>query len=94
MSTFLYRAVSLEARDDEWTGEPIYFIGDSLGRATGYLSRSAAKDAGERSGVEYTIVKSLPVLFALPKVVEQARHIQDLEERLAIVTPIAQVVRS
>lgn len=88
MSTFLYRAVALEAREDEWTGEPIYFVGDSLGRATGYLSRSAAKDAGERSGVEYTIVKSLPVLFVLPKVVEQAQRIQELEETLATVTPI------
>jgi hypothetical protein len=89
MTTYLYRAVALETCRDEFTGELDTWPGATLGRATGYLSRSSAVAAGERSGVEYVIVKSDPVVFRTPLVVEQARRIDDLEEHLANVEAVA-----
>jgi|GEM_PF-5269703 len=88
MSTFLYRALALDSADDPFTGDPILWPGATIGRATGYLSRSSAVEAGESSGVEYVIVKSLPVVFPVPLVVEQARRIDELEDHLAHVTDI------
>lgn len=63
MSVYLYRAVATEHVDDAYMGEPIAWPGMSLGRASGYLSRSGAKSAGERSGIAFEIVRSEPVVF-------------------------------
>lgn len=82
MGTFLYRAVSLENKDHEWTGEPSHWVGSTIGRASGYLSRSSAVEAGKDSGVKFVIVRSEPVVFNLnPQVVLLAR-IADLEDQL------------
>lgn len=63
MKTYLYRAIATEAREpeDEWDIgiEP----GEVLGRMSGYLSRSSAKEAGECSGVAYKVIRSEPVVF-------------------------------
>lgn len=81
MATVLYRAVALETVPDD-LDQPYIGPGDSLGRASGYLSRSAAAEAGIRSGVKHVIVKSRPVEFDMPIEVRQAQHIALLEEQL------------
>lgn len=81
MATYLYRAVALETVRDEF-GDPHVGPGDSLGRASGYLSRSSAVNAGVRSGVKFVIVRSVPVEFEMPLVVKQAIHIDRIEEQL------------
>jgi hypothetical protein len=69
MSVFLYRAICLEHADDAFTGEALLWPGLPLGRSSGYLSRSSAVVAGQRSGVEFKVVRSSPVKFpALPEV--------------------------
>lgn len=85
MTTYLYRAIALEELEDEWTGDLTCWPGATLGRSTGYLSRSSAVDAGKNSGVRYTIVRSDPVVFPEPLVVTQANEISDLKEALEAV---------
>jgi hypothetical protein len=85
-TTYLYRAVSLEFEDDAFTGDPIHWVGSTIGRQSGYLSRSSAVDAGESSGVSFAIVRSTPVEFPVPLSVVQAKRIADLKERLAAVS--------
>lgn len=71
MSTFLYRAVNAEPVDvvEEWNddGTPYtirYEPGEfTFGRQTGYLSRSGAASAGNRSGYSFTVIRSEPVVF-------------------------------
>ena len=84
----LYRAIALEHVNDPISGEPVLWVGSPIGRWSGYLSRSSAADAGHASGVKFAVVKSLPVIFPVPMVVEQAQRIEELEQRLATVTPI------
>lgn len=64
MSTYLYRAIATETVEPmgEWDigTDP----GDILGRQSGYLSRSSATDAGERSGVGFAIIRSKPIDFS------------------------------
>jgi hypothetical protein len=89
MPTYLYRAVAAEP----WEGESVdlsIWPGEPLGRSSGYLSRSAAVDAGERSGVKYAVVRSAPVVFRMPAEVLKQREIADLRDRLAMLTePLA-----
>ena len=85
MSIYLYRAVALEHVDHAHTGEPMFWPGMPLGRATGYLSRSSAVDAGDRAGVAFRVVRSLPVIFpVLPEVelAEAREQIATLREQL------------
>lgn len=63
MSTYLYRAISTEETLPESPWDSGHWVGESLGRDSGYLSRSSAVDAGERSGIDYKIVRSKPVDF-------------------------------
>jgi hypothetical protein len=86
MATYLYRAVAVEPDVDAESGETFIWPGMSLGRASGYLSRSAAKEAGERSGVRYVVVRSEPVSFVLPAEVLKQREIADLRDRLSLLT--------
>lgn len=63
MNTYLYRAIATNDIPDE-CGFELWFAGDSIGRQSGYLSRSSAVEAGERYAQgHYTIVRSLPVVF-------------------------------
>ncbi len=78
--TFLYRALSLEEVFDEYTDEVQIFIGDSLGRSSGYLSRSGAKRAGERFGGRFAIVRSEPIAFAASEEVDEAQRVALLAE--------------
>ena len=59
----LWRAIALEDSDTVVNGCPEYTNGDPIGRASGYLSRSSAKAAGERAGIEFRVVRSEPVVF-------------------------------
>ena len=77
--TYLYRAVTLEHLIDEFTGDTVFWPGDTLGRATGYLSRSAAVDAGRRSGARFEVVRSEPVVFPVPHAVE----VRELRDQIA-----------
>lgn len=63
MITYLYRAISMEHVDDGPTGEPLYWPGSTIGRSSGYLSRSAAVEAGKQAKVQFKIVRSEPVVF-------------------------------
>ena len=85
---YLYRAVATEFVHDAETLEEIIWPGATLGRATGYLSRSAAFDAGARSGFDFTVVRSEPIQFPTPPEVEVAElraEIAHLREELAAV---------
>lgn len=92
MNTYLYRAVSTEPRtvveydwDDFGESSPHTYeepAGMVLGRQTGYLSRSSAVDAGQRSGLGFEIVKSEPVEF-LTDTERLRRQIQGLTAKLA-----------
>lgn len=62
-TTYLYRAVATEHVDDALTGEPIAWPGSTIGRQSGYLSRSGAVDAGRSSGIDFEVVRSEPVVF-------------------------------
>jgi hypothetical protein len=86
MSTYLYRAIASTSDVDEFSGDLMVWPGVSLGRTSGYLSRSSAVNAGQRSGVDYVIVRSEPVVFILPPEVLKARRIADLREELAVLT--------
>lgn len=96
--TYLYRAVSIEPHkvsESEWDDfgvesahtytEPAGMI---LGRQSGYLSRSAAVDAGERSGLAYEIVRSEPVVF-LTYAERLRKQIRELTAELAAVEAVA-----
>lgn len=67
MNLYLYRAVSTENIEPEEEWEHAIWVGMPLGRETGYLSRSSAKDAGERSGIDYRIERSQPIQWAPPR---------------------------
>ena len=83
MSTYLYRAICLETVDDEFADDLMLWPGLPLGRSSGYLSRSSAVAAGEGSGVKYVIVRSEPIVFPVPLVLEQALLIDELRDKLA-----------
>lgn len=63
MKTHLYRAIALEERLPETVWDNGVAEGETLGRTSGYLSRSSAIDAGNGSGVAYKIIRSKPVDF-------------------------------
>lgn len=86
MPTYLYRAVAAESYSDEVTGETSIWPGMPLGRSSGYLSRSAAVEAGARSGIKHVVIRSAPVQFELPAEVLKQREIQDLLDRLEALT--------
>lgn len=88
---YLYRAVTVrdERIMDSENGYTDFLPARfPLGRATGYLSRSAAKDAGDRSGLVYTIERSEPVEF-LSDAEKLRREIQRLTAELAAVEGVA-----
>lgn len=76
---YLYRAVTVR----ESLELPARF---PLGRVTGYLSRSSAVEAGERSGLDYVVERSEPVVF-LGRAEKLRRQIAELEAELAAVVP-------
>lgn len=82
MTTYLYRAVATEYVDDAFTNEPIAWPGSPLGRASGYLSRSSAVDAGVRSGVAFEVLRSEPVVF-LSRSERIQKQINELHQQLA-----------
>lgn len=88
---YLYRAVTVREErlmdsENEYTDYlPARF---PLGRATGYLSRSAARDAGERSGLAYAIERSEPVEF-LSEADKLRSEIQRLAAQLAAVEAVS-----
>lgn len=90
MSTYLYRAVNAEPVDvvEEYNddGTPYtlrYEAGEfTFGRQTGYLSRSGATSAGQRSGHPYLVVRSEPVVF-LTRREKLQREIDRLQAELA-----------
>ena len=86
MSTYLYRAVALESDVDAFSGDLLIWPGESLGRGSGYLSRSSAVDAGECSGVAYVIVRSAPITFTMPPEAVKAARIAELRDELATLT--------
>lgn len=63
MNTYLYRAIATEERLPESEWDFGIYEGETLGRMSGYLSRSSAVDAGNGSGVAYKIIRSKPVDF-------------------------------
>lgn len=67
MKTYLYRAVNSVTVDYRWDidSEPELVPAGELvfGRMSGYLSRSAAKAAGQSSGYPFMVVRSEPVVF-------------------------------
>lgn len=63
MKTYLYRAVATVDVEPEGDWDIGIAYGESLGRQTGYLSRSSAVEAGRKSGVPFKIVRSQPVVF-------------------------------
>lgn len=91
MNTYLYRAITTEpctVSTVEWEGgfpvddsytEP---AGAILGRQSGYLSRSAAVDAGRRSGLGFEIVRSEPVEF-LTEAEQLQKRINELKLQYA-----------
>ncbi|MFT4156516.1 MAG: hypothetical protein QM630_01085 [Microbacterium sp.] len=84
-TTYLYRAVSAEpitfAEDgEEWT-EPAGAV--TFGRASGYLSRSGAVNAGRESGQPFEVVRSEPVVF-LTRRQKLEREIERLRAELDI----------
>jgi len=84
MKIVLYRAVAL-ATVESPSGDLVVWPGMSLGRSSGYLSRSSAVAAGERAGVAFRVVRSLPVKFpVLPEVelAEAREQIAALREQL------------
>lgn len=81
MSVYLYRAVATEDVDDAFTGEPIAWPGSTLGRQSGYLSRSGAKTAGDRSGIAFEVVRSEPIVF-LTREQKLVREIRELTAEL------------
>ena len=83
MTIYLYRAVALEPVDHPPTGEPIFWPGMPLGRATGYLSRSSAVHAGQRALVRFKILRSEPVTFHLDAEIRTAIETDELRERVA-----------
>lgn len=64
MKTYLYRAIATETIEPEGEWDIGIEPGDILGRQSGYLSRSSAREAGESSGCDFEIVRSKPVSFA------------------------------
>lgn len=74
---YLYRAVTAH----ESLELPARF---PLGRITGYLSRSSAVEAGDRSGLDYVIERSEPVVF-LSRAENLRKQIAALEAELAAV---------
>lgn len=81
MSTYLYRAVAVEYTHDLDSDELVYWPGLSLGRMSGYLSRSSAVDAGVAAGVAFEIVRSEPVVF-LTRAEKIQKQINDLHAEL------------
>lgn len=85
MSTFLYRAVNAEpiTIDDGWDSEPDTIpAGEwTFGRQSGYLSRSGAVAAGQRSEYPFEIVRSEPVVF-LTRREKLLREIERLQAEL------------
>ena len=76
---YLYRAVTAH----ESLEFPARF---PLGRATGYLSRSSAVEAGERSGLAYVLERSEPIVFPT-RAEKLRRQIAELQAELAAVVP-------
>jgi len=76
---YLYRAVALEYVDNAHE-DTICWPGMSLGRGSGYLSRSSAKNAGIRSGFEFKLVRSAPVKFPVIPEVEVAELREQINE--------------
>ncbi|GAA4176355.1 hypothetical protein [Gryllotalpicola koreensis] len=87
MSTLhLWRAIALEDQHLDWTDEIFVTVGDTLGRQSGYLSRSAAVDAGKRSGLKFKVVKSDPITFPIDpdvEAIELRAQVAGLKEQLA-----------
>lgn len=90
MSTYLYRAVNAEPVDEvvdyESDGTPYtlrHEVGEfTFGRQTGYLSRSGAVSAGNRSGYVFTVLRSEPVVF-LTRAEKIQKRINELHAELA-----------
>ncbi|QEA27081.1 hypothetical protein FGL91_00055 [Microbacterium sp. CBA3102] len=90
MSTYLYRAVNaepinvIEEWDDDGTPYTIrYEPGEwTFGRQTGYLSRSGASSAGQRSGHLFTVLRSEPIVF-LTRAEKIQKRINELHAQLA-----------
>lgn len=61
--TYLYRAVATVETRNPFNEEIVTWPGSPIGRATGYLSRSAAVNAGAESGVAFEVIRSEPVIF-------------------------------
>ena len=78
---YLYRAVTAR----ESLELPARF---PLGRVTGYLSRSSAVEAGERSGLVYEIERSEPIVF-LTRAEKLRKQIAELESELRAVEVVA-----
>ena len=89
MSIHLYRAVALEEIVNDWTEQVDVYVGQSLGRSSGYLSRSGAKAAGERAGIRYVIVKSAPITFPTSPEVERIELEQEIAELRARLAEVA-----
>lgn len=89
MSTYLYRAVNaapidvVEDYNDDGTPYTLrYEPGEfTFGRQTGYLSRSGASSAGQRSGEAFTVLRSEPVVF-LTRRQKLLREIERLQAEL------------
>lgn len=89
---YLYRAVTTVPLEVFYDGEPIIERpGMVLGRQTGYLSRSAAVEAGRRAYLDpdqFAVVRSEPVEF-LSDADKLRREIQRLTAQLAAVEAVA-----
>lgn len=91
-NVYLYRAVTIrdyehETRTWDENSWGVEFdtmpAGSPIGRQTGYLSRSSAVDAGERSGLDYRVVRSEPVEF-LSDTDRLRKQIRELTAELAV----------
>lgn len=79
---YLYRAVATTETRNPFTEDLVTWPGSPIGRATGYLSRSAAVNAGAECGVPFEIVRSEPVIF-LTRRERLEREIDRLRAELA-----------
>lgn len=77
----LYRAVATEHVDEAYSGDPIAWPGSIIGRASGYLSRSSAKAAGQSSGIAFEIMRSEPVVF-LTRAEQLQKRINEMRAEL------------
>ena len=85
MTTYLYRAVNAEPITvlDGWDSEAeVVPTGEwTFGRQSGYLSRSGAVSAGQRSEHPFEILRSEPVVF-LTRREKLLREIKRLQSEL------------